>query len=189
MKISIVSSSTRPERLTHRLALLLNNRLGALQHEVELHDLKELNFPFIEYTYDKHPSPPKGLKEFKESISSSDAVIFVSPEYNGSFAPALKNAVDYLAKSDFTRKPIGVALASPGVTGGIRGAHQLQLLILGLWGIPVPQMLLMGGADKKLSQDGELIDPSAEKQVDSFLNEFLWMAEALAEKKKTLALA
>ena len=43
-------------------------------------------------------------------------------------------------------------------------------------------MLLIPFLDKKFSPEGELIDPDFQKSVDTFTNEFIWLAEALQSK-------
>jgi hypothetical protein len=52
-----------------------------------------------------------------------------------------------------------------------------------LFGIAAPNMLLVPFLDQKFSPEGELTDAGFQKSVDTFTNEFLWLAEALAANK------
>jgi hypothetical protein len=40
-------------------------------------------------------------------------------------------------------------------------------------------MLVVPFMDKKFDEAGNLVDPAFQKQADTFLNEFLWLAESL----------
>jgi hypothetical protein len=40
-------------------------------------------------------------------------------------------------------------------------------------------MLIVGGVDKKFDEEGNLTDPSFQKNIDVFVREFLWLAESL----------
>lgn len=108
---------------------------------------------------------------------SANAFILVTPEFNGSYTPAMKNLLDHFPKQG--RKPFGIVTASPGMMGGIRATQQMQLLINALFGIASPHMLVVGAVDKKFDAEGNLLDKSFEKNVDVFVNEFLWLIESL----------
>jgi hypothetical protein len=56
-------------------------------------------------------------------------------------------------------------------------------LVPALFGIAAPNMLLVPFLDQKFSPEGELTDAGFQKSVDTFTNEFLWLAEALAANK------
>jgi hypothetical protein len=43
-------------------------------------------------------------------------------------------------------------------------------------------MLITPFVDKKFDEEGNLIDESFHKNIDIFLNEFLWLAEKVAEE-------
>jgi hypothetical protein len=60
---------------------------------------------------------------------------------------------------------------------------QLQQFVMALFGIPSPYMLITPGVDKKFDEEGNLIDPSFQKSIDTFLKEFLWLTERVAEKE------
>jgi NAD(P)H-dependent FMN reductase len=108
---------------------------------------------------------------------NANAFIMVSPEYNGSYTPALKILFDHFPKQ--SRKAFGIITASPGSLGGIRASQQMQLLINALFGIGSPYMLITPFVDKKFDEAANLIDPSFQKNIDQFVTEFLWLAESL----------
>lgn len=190
MHISILSGSTRINRQSHRVALALEKMIVAQGlHSVEVLDLAHYDFPIMEEVLHRHPHPPAGLADFAERIRQSDAFLFVSPEYNGSYTAALKNAVDYLKEREFARKTIGVASVSTGMLGGIRAALSMQQLVLGIGGYPIPQMLTVGQVNQRFDESGNLLDPLFEKSIQFFLQSFVWLAEAVYEKKTTLELA
>lgn len=184
MRITILSASTRINRLSHRVALGLEkiiNEKGI--HTAQVLDLAAYQFPIMEETLQKLSNPPAGLSEFAQYLREADAHIFVSPEYNGSYTAALKNAVDYLKENEFSRKVIGVASVSTGGHGGMRAALAMQQLALGVSGYVIPQMLLTGSVAQRFDEVGNMTDPTFEKSLNSFMTNFLWLAEAVTEKK------
>jgi NAD(P)H-dependent FMN reductase len=112
----------------------------------------------------------------------ADAFILVTPEYNGSYTPALKNLFDHFPKQ--SHKAFGVVTASPGILGGVRASQQVQLLINALFGIGSPHMLITPQVEKKFDASGNLIDPAFQKNIDVFVSEFLWLAENISLKHK-----
>lgn len=184
MHITILSSSTRIERLSHRVALALEcaiNNTG--RHSATVLDLAAYNFPIMEEVLHRHPNPPDGLEEFAAEIRRSDAHLFVSPEYNGTYTSALKNAVDYLKEREFSKKTIGVVSVSAGALGGIRAALSMQQLVLGVSGYPIPQMLTVPQVGQKFDAFGEVLEPAFAQKIEQYLEQFIWLAEAVAEKK------
>jgi NAD(P)H-dependent FMN reductase len=184
MKIAIVSASVRSERLSHRAALLLEQNLTEMGHSVSMIDLKYSDFTALVFVLDKNPDPSADYLSFRKYIQDSDALLFVSPEYNGSYTAPLKNLVDHLGKTDFAKKVIGIAVPTTGVMGGMRAALALQALILAIWALPIPQMLLVPEVHKKIDDLGTIIDPNFQKQVEQFVKEFLWASEAILNHKK-----
>jgi NAD(P)H-dependent FMN reductase len=165
------------------LALLLQDQLQKTEHEVGIIDVREHELPPIQSVFTSVNATPVQFRPLAERMFEADAFILVSPEYNGSYTPALKNLLDHFPKQQ--HKPFGIATASPGALGGIRAAMQLQQLIFGLFGIGSPHMLITPGIDKKINEEGELIDDSFRKSVDNFIQEYLWLAEKIVEQKVT----
>jgi len=184
MKITLLSGSSRAQALSIRVANLLKTEIekNYAHIAVQILDIRDFPLNFIEDTWPTHetiPTPHAGLKPL---IFEADAFILISPEYNGSYSPVMKNLLDHFPK--FTRKTFGICTYSPGAMGGMRAAMQMQQLVCGLFGVTCPQMLLIGGVDKKIDAEGNLLDPSIQKGIDGFLAEFIWLSQAVYEAKK-----
>lgn len=182
MRIEIISGSPRKNSVTRRVAVALEKIFKEkTEHETGLIDLREHDLPSLQTVFTSIENTPEQYKELAERIFNADAFILVSPEYNGSFSPAMKNLLDHFPKQ--YRKVFGIATASPGAMGGIRAAMQLQQLVFALFGIGSPHMLVVPAVDKKFDEEGKLLDAYFEKTINSFVNEFLWVAEKVVEEK------
>jgi NAD(P)H-dependent FMN reductase len=177
MNIKIVSGSTRIGRNSHRVALALNNKITALGIESSIVDLNEINLPPFEERLSFLPEKPERLVEMSNELLSSTGYIFVTPEYNGGISSSLKNFIDTFGRPEFAGKPIAVASVSSGALGGIRAAMSLQQLILAIQAFPQPQMLNVADVEEQLNNEGEIINPSFEKNLDSFVSSFIGFAK------------
>jgi NAD(P)H-dependent FMN reductase len=176
MNIEIISGSPREHSVTHRLALFLLKELSArTQHHIGLIDVREPQFPMIQAPFSSVEKAPEALRPVAERMFAADAFVIVTPEYNGGYAPAMKNLFDHFPKQ--MHKAFGVATASPGAMGGIRASQQVQLMINGLMGIGSPIMLITPFIDEKFDAEGNLLDEAFLGTVDTFIEEFIWLAE------------
>jgi NAD(P)H-dependent FMN reductase len=182
MNIVLVSGSPRTNSITQRVAIYLTNWLKEnSDHDIDVINMKDWNVPAIQSVWVSLDKVPVEFKSLAEKIFNADAIILVSPEYNGGYSPAMKNLLDHFPKQH--HKPFGIVTASPGAMGGIRAAQQLLLLVPALFGIASPYMLIVPGVDKKFSPDGDLLDESFQNNVNNFIAEFLWLAEKVTENK------
>jgi len=182
MKIEIISGSPRVNSVTRRVALYLKNWLrNNTTHEIDIIDLKDWNLPPVQSVFSSLDKTPDEFKPLAESIFSADGIILVTPEYNGSYSPAMKNLLDHFPKQQ--HKPFAIATASPGAMGGIRAAQQLLLLVPALFGVVSPYLLIVPAVDKKFTPDGDLLDESFQNSIHNFVTEFLWLAEKIVTEK------
>lgn len=128
--LKIVIASTRPGRLGAPIGHWLAERARAQGSfdRVEVLDLAEIDLPVFDEPH--HPKTGTYLhphtKAWSATVDEADALVFVSPEYNG-FPPAtLLNAVTYL-HAEWTGTPLGVLTYGAG-GGGARARQQLELL-------------------------------------------------------------
>jgi NAD(P)H-dependent FMN reductase len=185
MKIEIISGSPRTNSVTRRVGIHLKNWISNnTEHEVDIIDLKDWNLPPVQTVFVSVEKTPEEFKPLTERIFNADAFILVTPEYNGSYSPAMKNLLDHFPKQH--HKPFGIVTASPGAMGGIRASQQLLQLVPALFGIASPYLLIVPAVDKKFDAEGNLLDESFEKSVHNFISEFLWLAEKLVQEKVIL---
>jgi len=185
MKIEIISGSPRINSLTRRVALHIKDRLKQeTNHEVDTIDMKDWNVPPVQSVWTSAAAAPEEFRQLAERVFNADAFILVTPEYNGTHSPALKNLLDHFPKRH--HKPFGIVTASPGAMGGMRASQQLLLLVPALFGISSPYMLITPAVDKKFSPDGDLLDESFQNGVHNFISEFLWLTEKIVTEKVTV---
>ncbi len=178
MNIEIISGSPRKDSVTHRVALFLKKHLTATtSHTVDIIDIREWNLPLLQQVFTSVEKTPDPYKPLAERMFAAEAFILVTPEYNGSYSPALQNLLDHFPKQ--SHKAFGIVTASPGAMGGMRSSQQLLLLIPALFGIASPYMLITPMVDKKFDVEGNLTDTGFQKAIDQFVSEFLWLAETV----------
>jgi len=183
MRIEIISGSPRPNSVTNRVALHLQKQLlKSTEHEIGIINLKDWNLPPLQSIFVSMENTPEEFKTLAKKMFAAAAFILVSPEYNGSYSPAMKNLLDHFPKQH--HKPFGIVTASPGPLGGIRASQQMQLLVNALFGVASPYLLIVSGVDKRFDADGNLLDQSFQNNIHNFITEYLWLAENLVQAKQ-----
>ncbi len=113
MKITIISGSTRKNSGSAKTAKYLKSQLSTIDssNEVGIFDLHEQNLPMWEESTD--------LTQFtmqQSELESSDAFVFVVPEWHGMVPPAVKN-IFFLFTGVFRHKPAFIVTVSAGSGG------------------------------------------------------------------------
>jgi NAD(P)H-dependent FMN reductase len=180
MKIEIISGSARTASLTKRVAIHLQGYLASnYSVNAGLIDMAVHNLPPVQSVLSELAQAPDAIRHVARRMFEADAFILVSPEYNGGYAPALKNFLDHFPKQE--QKVFGIVTASTGSMGGIRAALHLQNLVFGLFGIATPRMLLVPEVDRKFNADGALLDHPFISQIQLFAEEFIFVARSIHE--------
>lgn len=110
---------------------LANALIKLAPADLEFHEISFKDLPLYSYDYDT--DYPEVATRFKKAITDSDAVLFVTPEYNRSIPGALKNAIDWASRpwgtNSFARIPSGVIGTSPGAIGTAVAQQQLRSVL------------------------------------------------------------
>jgi len=136
MKILGVSGSPRAE--SYNTALLREAaRLAPAGAELELWEgIGDLPI----YDQDLENDVPESVRRLREDWSSADAILFATPEYNGSVPGGLKNAVDWASRpkgdAALLNRTVAVIGASEGQFGALWAQQDLRR-ILGIAGARV----------------------------------------------------
>jgi chromate reductase len=120
--------------------------------------------------------PPEALA-LKEAIAASDAVLFVTPEYNRSIPGALKNAIDWASRpwgqNSFHHIPAAVIGASIGTIGTAVAQQSLRAVLsfCNARQMTSPEAYIQFGPEK-FGPDGEVLDDSTARFLRDFMAEF-----------------
>ncbi|MBV8065896.1 MAG: NAD(P)H-dependent oxidoreductase [Actinobacteria bacterium] len=173
MKILAVSGSLRPDSFNSAL-LREAARVAPAGVEVELWEgLGEL--PVYDQDLDGGDAP-ESVRRLRDAWGSADAILFATPEYNGSVPGGLKNAVDWASrpKGDgaLQNKTVAVVGASMGQFGALWAQQDLRR-ILGIAGARVV------GEGLPVSRAHEGFDEAAIEGVRSVLESLVQAADPL----------
>lgn len=152
MKILGVSGSSRAE--SYNTAVLREAaKLVPAGAQVELWEgIGDLPI----YDQDLEADVPESVRRLREDWSSADAILFATPEYNGSVPGGLKNAVDWASRpttdAALRNQTVAVVGASQGQFGALWAQQDLRR-ILGIAGArvvgePVPVSRVHEGFDE-----------------------------------------
>ena len=177
--IAVLVGSLRNDSLNRKTAKALA-RLAPDNLKLEIIEIGQLPL----YNQDLDPEPPKEWTEFRERIRRSDAVLFVTPEYNRSVPAPLKNAIDVGSRpygaSAWDGKPGGVISVSPGAIGGFGANHHLRQSLVFL-NIPVLQQpeVYLGHAGDVFDEQGEPNERTA-RFLGKYINAYAgWVEKCL----------
>jgi chromate reductase, NAD(P)H dehydrogenase (quinone) len=133
------------------------------------------NLPLYSQDYDTD-YPPEATA-LKEAIARSDAVLFVTPEYNRSIPGALKNAIDWASRpwgqNSFHHIPAGVIGASIGAIGTAVGQQSLRAVLsfCNARQLTSPEAYIRYSPEL-FRDDGEVTDESTANFLKDYMAEF-----------------
>jgi chromate reductase len=170
MKILAISGSLRAA--SHNTALLrAAAELAPDGVETELYDGLAGLPPFNE---DWENDPPQEVIRLREAIEAADAVLFSTPEYNGSMSGQMKNAVDWASRPHGAASALwGKSVAAIGASvtdyGAIWAQDHLRRA-LGLAGARVLDAEFpVAGAPQRFDSQGRLTDPETRARLSELV--------------------
>lgn len=177
-----ISGSLRKESYSKKL-------LQAFAQQVpEGYELKMLDISGLPmFNEDLEADEPTAVTDFKQAISSAQAVLLIAPEYNRSYTPAIKNALDWgsrpvvaTGERVWIKKPVAIAGCSPYAFGAFGAVHHLRQVLVYIDMIPMqqPEFYLSNVADK-FNEHGTMIDETTHERIDSFWEAFAKHIEKL----------
>ena len=166
MRILAVSGSLREGSLNTALARAAAE-VAPADVEVELFDGLAVLPPF-DADLDA-AGASASVERLREAIAEADAVLIVTPEYNGSIPGVLKNAIDWASRphrvSALWGKTVAVAGASPGAYGALWAQNDLRR-VLGIAGARVVEGdLAVAKANEVVDETGRVVDESVRRRL------------------------
>lgn len=182
-RIGVIVGSLRKDSINLKLSRALA-KLGKDKFDFNIIKLDDVPM----YNEDLWENPPEAVLRMKKDVEFSDAILFVTPEYNRSFSPVVKNAIDWgtrpYGQNSWAGKPASVIGASPGAVGTSHAQSQLRSII------PILDMALMGQPEVYLTfkaeaydEDDNVTDQSTREFLEKYLSKFgAWIKQTARSK-------
>jgi chromate reductase, NAD(P)H dehydrogenase (quinone) len=144
-------------------------------HDLEFTEIPINNLPLYSQDYDQD-YPPEAVA-LKDAIGRSDAILFVTPEYNRSIPGALKNAIDWASRpwgqNAFDHIPSAVIGASIGSIGTAVAQQSLRgvLSFCNARQMTAPEAYIQYSPEIFLD-DGEVTNDATAAFLATFMTEF-----------------
>ena len=177
LSVGVVVGSLRSTSVTR---LIADNLVAAAPDIVDARFLDISDLPLYNEDLDIEVSgeAPAPWTRFRADVRATDAVLFVTPEYNRSVPAPLKNAIDVGSaphdQNVFAGRSAAVVSASPGRMGAFGANHHLRqsLVFLDMPTMQQPE-LYIGGSYELFDGDGRLIDTGMSHRFAQYMERFV----------------
>jgi len=188
LNILILPGSARRDSVHRKLAAVAADLVTEAGAEAVLIDPADFPLPLYDGDHEDAEGLPAAAKALKQKFLAADALIFVSPEYNSSVTPLMKNFIDWISRAESDDEPplaaykgkvAGLLAASPGALGGLRGLVHLRAILGNIGVLVVPKQFALGSAFGKFDESAQPVDPSVRDGVKAVVAEVLSVAGKL----------
>ena len=191
IRLLIIAGSERAgaySRALARVAAAAARRDGC---DVTEFDLRALALPIYDGDLEHASGVPAAALQLRDAVKSHDALLLVTPEYNGFPTPLMLNAFDWMSRIPATAdggaglaatadKPAALLSSSPGMLGGLRAMTLVRQYLQGNFAMIVaPQQFALSRAAEAFDDAGALKDARAQQSVEHVLAAIGDLATAL----------
>jgi NAD(P)H-dependent FMN reductase len=188
INILVVPGSLRLASHNRRLAAEATRMLAMSDAVVTLLDLADYPLPIYDGDHEETAGVPQNAILLAQRIAAQDGLLLVSPEYNHSVTPLMKNAIDWTSRVRKVQgRPIqpfkgivaGLASTSTGGFGGMRGLEALRIVMRVLGAEVLTQQCTVANAAASFDESGRLSDDVARTSLETLVEKLLDTARSL----------
>lgn len=182
VKILVIPGSARRDSINRKLAAAAANIAGEWGAQTDVVGPEDLDLPLFDQDLEDASGLPAAARSLKERFIEADGLLFVSPEYNSSITPLMKNIIDWVSRSEkedepplsaYRGKTAALLAASPGALGGLRGLVHLRSILGNIGVVVTPTQFALASASGKFAEDGTLTDADAVRSVTRVVRELV----------------
>jgi NAD(P)H-dependent FMN reductase len=155
LKILVIPGSLRTGSLNARLAAVAAYQFAQAGAEVTRLSLADFPLPIYDGDLQSKSGVPKNAVNLKRMIGAHHGVLIVTPEYNASVPPLVKNTIDWVTRVQdahetrgqvFRGRAFAIAAASESRLGGTRSLAALRLILTACQAVVIPNQLALSFA-------------------------------------------
>jgi NAD(P)H-dependent FMN reductase len=189
-KVLVFAGSIRTGSHNARLAALAAKELTLAGADVTRISLADYPMPIYDGDLEAQSGPPANAVKLKQLIAAHRGVFIVSPEYNASIAPLLKNTIDWVSRvrergetplAVFKNRVFALGGASDGTYGAMRSLMALrQVLELGCGALVLPEQIAVSRASEAFDEIDNLKEERMANLLKRVLHRLTDMAREMA---------
>jgi chromate reductase len=169
LKILVIPGSLRTGSLNAKLAAAAAYELAQAGAEATQISLGDFPLPVYDGDLQTKSGVPKHAVNLKRMIGVHHGVLIVTPEYNSSVPPLVKNTIDWVSRVQdkheaqgevFRNRAFAIAAASESRIGGARCLAALRLILSACRATVIPDQFALSFADQAYDDRDRLKHPS-----------------------------
>lgn len=188
-RLLFIAGSSREKSFNKRLAKLGERVADANGIPATFVDLGDYPMPMYNGDMEIKEGAPENARKLKALMQIHGGIFIASPEYNASFSPLLKNAIDWVSHTRdegeaplevFKTRVFALGSASPGGMGGLRGLSQLRLVLeIGLNALVLPDQFAVPRAMEAFDENGHLKNKDSQETFKQLIQKLARAARVL----------
>jgi len=186
VKILVIPGSLRTGSLNARLAAVIAHEFALAGIDVVRLSLADYPLPIYDGDLETRGGVPRNAVNLKRMIGSHQGIVFVTPEYNSSLPPLLKNAIDWVTRVEergetkgqvFRERAFALASASESRLGGSRCLAALRLVLTSCRATVIPNQLALSFADRAFDDHDRLKNPTDAEALKAMVTQLIDVAQ------------
>jgi chromate reductase len=188
-KILVFPGSLRSGSHNVRLAALVVKELVLAEADVTRISLTDYPLPLYDGDLEAKSGPPQNAVQLKRMLAAHHGVFIVTPEYNASVPPLVKNTIDWISRvrergeaplAGFKHRAFALGAASPGPFGGMRSLLALrQVLEIGCGALVIPEQVTVPRAEAAFDDMDNLKDENLTASLKTAVRALIDAAERM----------
>jgi NAD(P)H-dependent FMN reductase len=178
----------RSGSLNAQLAAAAVDELVRADADVTRLSLGDFPLPIYDGDLETTSGAPKHAVNLKRMIGAHHGVLLVTPEYNSSLPPLLKNAIDWVSRVQddhetrgevFRGRPFAIAAASGGRLGGSRCLQALRLVLSACRATVIPNQLALSFANDAYDETDRLRHAADKEALTAMVRQLVDVAQQM----------
>jgi chromate reductase len=188
LKILVIPGSLRTGSLNARLAAAAAYEFAQADAEVTRISLGDFPLPIYDGDLQTKSGVPKNAINLKRMIGAHHGVLIVTPEYNSSVPPLVKNTIDWVTRVQdvpeargqvFRERPFAIAAASASRLGGTRALAALRLILSACHATVIPNQLALSFADQAYDDMDRLKHPADIEALNALVRQLIDVSQRM----------
>jgi chromate reductase len=188
LKILVIPGSLRTGSHNARLAAAAAYELAQAGAEVTRISLGDFPLPIYDGDLQTKSGVPKHAINLKRMMSAHHGVLIVTPEYNSSVPPLVKNTIDWVSRVQdahetrgqvFRERVFAIAAASESRLGGTRCLAALRLILSACQAMVIPNQLALAFAGEAYDDMDRLKQPADIEALGALVRQLIDVSQRM----------